>query len=132
MRALAVIVILGAGVALADEKSESARYASESTRICRERLSSPASIEVCPLAHSSGLLLYAIESRGVFPGAQFTLDSRDPEEIKEIASRCRELTLDGGLIDGLTALDCVAETVRLRNWEARRALRTEPEGGGDE
>lgn len=131
MRGLLIAIVLAATAATAgeapsgeDPATERRRYIAESLTVCRERV---ALIDqwICDDAAVGGAYLWDAERRGRFTDQRFQVD-RDAggaEELKRIAWECRLATMDGELIDGLSAAACIVRGVQEVNREARRARR---------
>lgn len=128
MRGIVIAIALAAGSAAADDleamRAERARYIEESMTVCRERV---ALVDewICDDAAVGGAYLWDAEVRGRFTDPRFELDEGGPAALREIARECRLATMDGELIDGLSASLCIVRGVQDRNREVRARQRFE-------
>jgi hypothetical protein len=126
MRRAILIGVMIAGAAGADVPPES-RYQKDAWDLCRERHPIGLLDQCVSTAVEAASIFSAIE-RGVLVDLSYLLDD-DPDRKKaqKLATECREMTMDGELVDVISALSCVLEEIEIRNWETRRAKRIQEE-----
>lgn len=131
MRSIGVLILLVALPAFAEEPKGAEiemRYVENGTELCRERFSGYTA-DFCITESIRTARELAGMERGDFVYFSLELDGdgRARPGAAEIARVCRERTMDGKLVDSLSAMTCVTEEIGRRNWEARRAKRLQSE-----
>lgn len=104
------------------ERLEVDRYYRETIQSCRETLLDDQMFCLDPPFAEMGIVLHHLESGDVWYPPYY-LDEGVQGNTSEIAIQCRKATMNGKLINGIRALDCVRTRVQLLNHQHRRKAR---------